>query len=274
MDYYSVTSSAEECRAAICLCGSSLCRGTFLHYSTREDLQQVLVRQYTPVYRFAALSSSCTEAPLRDDSGPLFARYGIKKYALRDDAPLWMRKYSVEILRFIEHERTSLPSALFRTNIRSAQPIADYTFQTADAEARSVMESRIQAMVITNSILMNILDNQPDDQKHKKPVRILPQTEAVRIVLDIMRSIPDLIQTHLLDASKKSTPQQKRGGSTPTQPADHATTLRKIQDANRRLKSILFNQKQPSTFVDLCKDILAAVGCLKPIVQYSTSTAR
>jgi hypothetical protein len=61
MDYNSVTSSDVEwrwvtdrgrssrclcsmqCRSAVCLCGMRSCRGSFLHYATQEDLQQVSV---------------------------------------------------------------------------------------------------------------------------------------------------------------------------------------------------------------------------------------
>ena len=41
MDYYSITTSDVEWRAAVCLCGSVACRGSFLHYATQDDLQQV-----------------------------------------------------------------------------------------------------------------------------------------------------------------------------------------------------------------------------------------
>ena len=46
MDYSALTTSDIEWRAAICLCGSSLCRGSFLHYATQDDLQQVSVCVY------------------------------------------------------------------------------------------------------------------------------------------------------------------------------------------------------------------------------------
>ena len=42
MDYGAITTSDVEWRAAICLCGMSSCRGSFLHYATQDDLQQVL----------------------------------------------------------------------------------------------------------------------------------------------------------------------------------------------------------------------------------------
>ena len=51
MDYYSITTSDIEWRAAICLCGQSTCRGSFLHYATQDDLQQVLNQNCGPLWR-------------------------------------------------------------------------------------------------------------------------------------------------------------------------------------------------------------------------------
>ena len=52
MDYYSITTSDIEWRAAICLCGQSTCRGSFLHYATQDDLQQVLNQNCGPLWRY------------------------------------------------------------------------------------------------------------------------------------------------------------------------------------------------------------------------------
>lgn len=51
MDYYSITTSDVEWRAAICLCGQNACRGSFLHYATQDDLQQVLNSNCGPLWR-------------------------------------------------------------------------------------------------------------------------------------------------------------------------------------------------------------------------------
>jgi hypothetical protein len=41
-DYHCITNSELEWRAAVCLCSMCECRGSFLHYATEEDLQQIL----------------------------------------------------------------------------------------------------------------------------------------------------------------------------------------------------------------------------------------
>jgi hypothetical protein len=46
MDYNSITTSDVEWRAAVCLCGMSSCRGSFLSFSTQDDLQQVCFKVF------------------------------------------------------------------------------------------------------------------------------------------------------------------------------------------------------------------------------------
>lgn len=41
-DYHCITNSELEWSSSVCLCSMSECRGSFLHYATEEDLQQIL----------------------------------------------------------------------------------------------------------------------------------------------------------------------------------------------------------------------------------------
>ena len=50
-----VTTSAEEYRLAICLCGTSLCRQSFLDFVASDSTQQLLTRWHSPADRFAML---------------------------------------------------------------------------------------------------------------------------------------------------------------------------------------------------------------------------
>ena len=54
-DYASVTESEREFRAAICLCGSSKCRGSFLYYANSATFTEVMSRQHTFLDRTALL---------------------------------------------------------------------------------------------------------------------------------------------------------------------------------------------------------------------------
>ena len=137
MDYYSITTSDVEWRAAICLCGMSTCRGSFLHYATESDLQQVLTQSCGPLWRYASLlracnssansnssnsssSSSVASKPLSAADAAVLERHGMKTAALGDNPPMWMKKYAADNLRFVEFERKALPCALMRAKDSSS----------------------------------------------------------------------------------------------------------------------------------------------------------
>lgn len=198
MDYYSITTSDVEWRAAVCLCGSTLCRGSFLHYATQDDLQQVLNQNCGPLWRYAALLRSCSDlAPTAADHETL-ARHGIGHAALAENTPNWILKYVAINLRFVEHERRALPCALLR---RSEQP----NFQTADMDARSVMEQRMQSLVCCFSMIFRVLAQQPPNEGQERdplPLRCLLPAEAAARVHRLLQSIPQLIRTHIAAAPK------------------------------------------------------------------------
>jgi hypothetical protein len=146
MDYYSITTSDVEWRAAICLCGMSSCRGSFLHYATQDDLQQVLNQNCGPLLRYAALLRACGAAdkPLTAADLDTLDRHGMRAAALGPHCPLWLQRYTADNLKFVEFERTALPCALMRSE--RGQP-SQCSFDDADSDARCVMEQRLQSMV-------------------------------------------------------------------------------------------------------------------------------
>jgi hypothetical protein len=134
MDYNSVTSSDVEWRSAICLCGMSACRGSFLHYATQDDLQQVLNKNCGPMTRYASLLRACSpKQPTAADTQTL-ERHGLLAASLGHSVPPFITKYVADCLRFIEFERKALPCKLMRP--RNKHQLSLYTFGAADMEAR------------------------------------------------------------------------------------------------------------------------------------------
>eukprot|EP00981_Chlorochromonas_danica_P011148 scaffold3779_cov254-Ochromonas_danica.AAC.8 len=203
MDYYSITSSDVEWRAAICLCGMTSCRGSFLHFATQDDLQQVLNQNFGPGLRYASLLRACSDLPTSQSDLDIMARHGIQQVALGHNPPAWMHKYISDILRFIEFERKALPCALLRD-----QRDLSYSFAGADMDARCVMEQRIQSMVSCISMVNRVLVSQPlesDEQVKSKtlyPLQAFTVADAVRLVWAKLQRIPELLTTHLISKSK------------------------------------------------------------------------
>ena len=128
MDYYSITSSEVEWKAAICLCGTTSCRGSFLHYATQDELQQVLNQNCGPLWRYQSLLRACSPHSLMPSDEAVLKRHGMHTSALGSNPKQWIKKYVADNLRFIEFERKALPCALMRN--KSSQ----YTFSAAGAE--------------------------------------------------------------------------------------------------------------------------------------------
>ena len=61
-----MTTSVEEYHMAVCLCGTSLCRSTFLNFVASDQTQQLLMRWHAPADRFAMLfNASVSEVRTR-----------------------------------------------------------------------------------------------------------------------------------------------------------------------------------------------------------------
>jgi hypothetical protein len=193
MDYYSITFSDDEWRAAVCLCGSCQCRGSFLQYATQDDMQQVLNQNCGPLWRYASLLRACSAKPLIPEDEAALDRHGMRSVVLGDSPANWIKKYAADNLRFVEFERKALPCALMRP--REGQESL-YSYSAADLDARSVMEQRIQSMVCCISMVQRVLVKQPDDRREAVPLRTLQPTEAAKLIFERLNIIPDLIDKH------------------------------------------------------------------------------
>jgi hypothetical protein len=212
MDYYSITTSDVEWRAAICLCGMTSCRGSFLHYATQDDLQQVLNQNCGPLWRYATLLRSCSNIPLREDDYATIDRHGLKSAVFGSQPKNWILKYAAENLKFVEFERKALPCALMRRKDDSKDATASsstatqyYTYSAADMDARSVMEQRIQSMVCSFSTINEVLRRQSGTEKQAHhPVRVLSSAEAAEMIWKILETIPGLLSIYVLQLMNKA----------------------------------------------------------------------
>lgn len=199
MDYFSITTSDVEWRAAVCLCGMSYCRGSFLHYATQDDLQQVLNQNCGPLWRYASLLRACSSLPISENDKTVLDRHGVKKAALGENPQKWIIKYVADILRFIEYERKALPCALLRTKDGSQ---AQYTYSSADMDARCVMEQRIQSVICCFSMVTKTLSQQSDPQlRDARPLSVYSVKDVLNEVWDRLCYIPNLMQSHLIQAA-------------------------------------------------------------------------
>jgi hypothetical protein len=173
-DYNGVTESLDEYRAAICLCGHKVCRGSFLHFAT-ADCYQVVMRQDFPLAaRFAGLAKSCNKRNLSADDKKRLIDHGFKTASFGavsisyqspgvfddltlhkpteslDNVPVWLLTFAAETLQYIEYERRKLPIALVLRHISEKEKS-----QQQDSVQEASKRKR-QALITNSSALKSI----------------------------------------------------------------------------------------------------------------------
>ena len=193
MNYSAITSSEMEWRAAICLCGTSECRGSFLSFSTDEDLQQVFNSNCGPLRRYSSLLRACSSKPLSVIDKATLERHGMRSAALGLNPSVWMQKYAADNLTVVEYERRALPCALLRSKNGKN---SEWSVQQADETAQVVMNGRLQSLVYAFSMIGKVIERQPVDKRDKLPVHCVNTADAVLEVYKYMSQIPDLIREY------------------------------------------------------------------------------
>ena len=80
-DYNAVTESVNEYRFAICLCGHTKCRGSFLHLTSAPCYQQVLSRNCPIAARFANLVRGCMKQVMSREDSDILQKHGFSTAA-------------------------------------------------------------------------------------------------------------------------------------------------------------------------------------------------
>lgn len=254
MDYNSVTSSEVEWQAAVCLCGTSKCRGRFLQYATQEELQQILMQNCGPLWRYASMLRACSMLPLSKADEALLDKHGFRSLVLGSSPSVWLRKYVADALRYIEFERQALPCALLR-----AKAVEEIEYYSADFDARGTLEQRVQSLACCVSLVSRVqmcVEEVGDDWTAYQPLSHLSCVQAVDRVWDRLVKLPALISTHLLGEGNKLTE------------VDAAVVVRTVASIVELL------QTKPSGPASLRVSVLQLRMLVVGMESLSTSTAR
>ena len=77
-DYNSVTESQEEYAAAVCLCGSQSCRGSFLGFAHSTAFKNFLENEHTTLERVSLLLEASQTLPLTAEESAMLDKYGFR----------------------------------------------------------------------------------------------------------------------------------------------------------------------------------------------------
>lgn len=185
IDYNCVTDSAEEFRAAICLCGTHSCRGSFLYMTGAQQYMQIVNRRHRIAHRVSMLYEASLGNPKINPSlksnpefDDLFAqpfayleqsnierlsKHGLGEHALQG-LPTWLLRYGALALRFMEIEQLELPARLYNDEMGKRQKKDDNEGGGVSSSATAKAKPAEQATAETP------VDGGPDSTEVSVPV--------------------------------------------------------------------------------------------------------
>ncbi|CAL5354171.1 unnamed protein product [Camellia sinensis] len=152
-DYNSVTESKEEYEASVCLCGSQVCRGSYLNLTGEGAFQKVLKDWHGILDRHHLLLGACELNFVSEEDYIDLGRAGLGS-CLLGGLPGWLIAYSARLVRFINFERTKLPEEILRHNLEEKRKyFADISIEVeksdAEVQAEGVYNQRLQNLALT-----------------------------------------------------------------------------------------------------------------------------
>ncbi|WOK96446.1 histone-lysine N-methyltransferase ATXR3-like isoform X1 [Canna indica] len=152
-DYNSVTESKEEYEASVCLCGSQVCRGSFLNLAGEGAFEKVLKDCHGVLDRHKLILQACDANFVTQDDYIELGRAGLGS-CLLDGLPDWLVAYSAHLIRFINFERTKLPDEILRHNLEEKRKFfSDICLEVerndAEIQAEGVYNARLQNIALT-----------------------------------------------------------------------------------------------------------------------------
>ncbi|KAI9379093.1 hypothetical protein POPTR_017G041100v4 [Populus trichocarpa] len=152
-DYNSVTESKEEYEASVCLCGSQVCRGSYLNLTGEGAFQKVLKECHGLLDRHYLMLGACELNSVSEEDYLDLGRAGLGS-CLLGGLPDWVVAYSARLVRFINLERTKLPEEILRHNLEEKKKyFADICIEVersdAEVQAEGVYNQRLQNLAVT-----------------------------------------------------------------------------------------------------------------------------
>ncbi|WCJ37690.1 Histone-lysine N-methyltransferase ATXR3 [Euphorbia peplus] len=152
-DYNSVTESKEEYEASVCLCGSQVCRGSYLNLTGEGAFQKVFKEWHAMLDRHQLMLEACELNSVSEDDYLDLGRAGLGS-CLLGGLPDWVVAYSARLVRFINFERTKLPEEILRHNLEEkrkyySEVSLEVERSDAEVQAEGVYNQRLQNLAVT-----------------------------------------------------------------------------------------------------------------------------
>ncbi|KAG6494485.1 hypothetical protein ZIOFF_049517 [Zingiber officinale] len=242
-DYNSVTESKEEYESSVCLCGSQVCRGSYLNLSGEGAFEKVLKDCHGVLDRHKLMLEACDSNFVSQDDYVDLGRAGLGP-CLLDGLPNWLVAYSAHLVRFINFERKRLPDEILKHNLEEKRKFfSDICLEVeksdAELQAEGVYNARLQNIALTLNKVKYVMRCAFKDAKKAPPpiekfsaegmVSVLWKGEG-SLVEDLLHSMAPHVEPNVLSDLKSKIQAHDPSGSDNIENA-----IRKLRDELRNL---------------------------------------
>ncbi|KAK9689683.1 hypothetical protein RND81_09G075000 [Saponaria officinalis] len=195
-DYNSVTESKEEYEASVCLCGSQVCRGSYLSLTGEGAYDKVMKEWHGLLDKHRLLLEACELNWVSEEDYIDLRRAGYGR-CLLGGLPDWLVAYSARLVRFINFERTKLPDKILEHSLEEKKKYnleISVEMERSDAElqAEGVYSQRLQNLALTLDKVRYVLRCVFGDPKiAPPPLQKLSPEEVVSVLWNGEGSLVD-----------------------------------------------------------------------------------
>lgn len=191
LDFAGETDVEREAHAAVCLCGSAACRGSFLYLSPGQNspLNAVASAKLALPDRCRMILDAAANPTLTGAEKMLFDKHGFRELLLHDGVavagsasvmgegiPQWLKKWTALALTYVEAEAAELKITL----PGSQTPGGDiYTAEEATEEVDHQIMNRVHSLATTLDKAKMFLRHQTEELKGVAPLCPLSDDEVV-----------------------------------------------------------------------------------------------
>uniref|UniRef100_A0A7N0TFX8 SET domain-containing protein n=1 Tax=Kalanchoe fedtschenkoi TaxID=63787 RepID=A0A7N0TFX8_KALFE len=152
-DYNSVTESKEEYEVSVCLCGSQVCRGSYLNLTGEGAFEMVLEEWHGILDRHKLMIQACELNYVSEKDYIVLGKAGLGSCLLAG-LPDWLIAYTARLVRFINMERIKLPDEILKHNVEEKRKYLteislDVEKSDAEIQAEGVYNQRLQNLALT-----------------------------------------------------------------------------------------------------------------------------
>lgn len=214
-DYNSVTESKEEYEASVCLCGSQVCRGSYLNLTGEGAFQKVLKDSHGILDRHYLMLEACELNSVSEEDYNDLGRAGLGS-CLLGGLPDWLVAYAARLVRFINFERTKLPEEILKHNLEEKRKyFSDICLEVersdAEVQAEGVYNQRLQNLAVTLDKVRYVMRCIFDDPRKAPPPLEKVSPEATvsflwkgegSFVEELLQCIAPHVEEHILNDLK------------------------------------------------------------------------